>query len=659
MRLLFGFLLLAAVGVAQNPITPVYPSAIPTDSEMLCWKNGGITQLNGSINSSTLTVVVDSATNLCAPGVVTVGSERMKVCSIASNTLTICSGGRGFDNSTAASHSDNDVVSAFVPAYQLNRLAAEIKAIATALGVNLTNVLPDPGSAGIVARKSDDTVVARIFQGTADEIDIANPAGDGGNPTFSLPATINATAASADALSLGAELDLPLLAPYTVATLQATLTGPGRIAFVTDGAHPRDCVTGGGSDVVICLQMSTTPGPSQWEAIASLTDVYHHATDCTATPTSVLPRIGDLCFEVDDETVYLCKPAVVFCSSPGDWVEISGGGGGGVGDVTAAADFANDNRLIRSDGIVKGVQASGCTLDDSGNLTCPGSGSFGGVGNIISTTEGATADANETTIQIVDPTADRTITLPDATGTVSLLTNTETLTNKTLTSPAVNSPTIATPTVSGAVTGSGTHYYDWPEISAPSSPGSDVARVYAKTGATTSLCMKDSAGTETCFGAGGGGSGDLTVIASSVTANTNGAGGTVTHADVTVPADTFAAGDTVRVTSVWTKTGTTDTWNPWVAFGASGESGTGNAVTGNSAVVAGTLSVRQVGEFQVLTTTSQDGFAQIWKNTTVTVQADIAQAEDVTAETHFYFRNTCTSASDDCTLVSYLIERIR
>ena len=49
--------------------------------------------------------------------------------------------------------------------------------------------------------------------------------------------------------------------------------------------------------------------------------------------------------------------------------------------------------------------------------------------------EGATADASETTITVTDPTADRTITIPDATGTVSLVTGTETLTNKTLTAP--------------------------------------------------------------------------------------------------------------------------------------------------------------------------------------------------------------------------------
>ena len=57
--------------------------------------------------------------------------------------------------------------------------------------------------------------------------------------------------------------------------------------------------------------------------------------------------------------------------------------------------------------------------------------------------EGSTADSFETTIAVTDPTADRTITLPNATGTVSLITASETLTNKTLTSPTINGGTIA------------------------------------------------------------------------------------------------------------------------------------------------------------------------------------------------------------------------
>lgn len=46
--------------------------------------------------------------------------------------------------------------------------------------------------------------------------------------------------------------------------------------------------------------------------------------------------------------------------------------------------------------------------------------------------EGATADAYETTLQVEDPTADRTITLPNATGQVVLRDTTDTLTNKTI-----------------------------------------------------------------------------------------------------------------------------------------------------------------------------------------------------------------------------------
>ena len=59
------------------------------------------------------------------------------------------------------------------------------------------------------------------------------------------------------------------------------------------------------------------------------------------------------------------------------------------------------------------------------------------------TFEGATDDAYETILAITDPTADRTITFPNATGTVSTTTATETLTNKTLTSPTINGGTFS------------------------------------------------------------------------------------------------------------------------------------------------------------------------------------------------------------------------
>ena len=65
------------------------------------------------------------------------------------------------------------------------------------------------------------------------------------------------------------------------------------------------------------------------------------------------------------------------------------------------------------------------------------------------TFEGDTDDAHETVLQITDPTADRTITFPDATGTVVTTTATQTLTNKTLTSPTLTSAVLNT-AVSGS-----------------------------------------------------------------------------------------------------------------------------------------------------------------------------------------------------------------
>ena len=52
--------------------------------------------------------------------------------------------------------------------------------------------------------------------------------------------------------------------------------------------------------------------------------------------------------------------------------------------------------------------------------------------------EGSTADNFETTLAVVDPTADRTVSLPNATTTLVGTDTTDTLTNKTLTTPIAN-----------------------------------------------------------------------------------------------------------------------------------------------------------------------------------------------------------------------------
>jgi len=127
------------------------------------------------------------------------------------------------------------------------------------------------------------------------------------------------------------------------------------------------------------------------------------------------------------------------------------------------AQLANSTVTLGSDVVSLGDTVSGLSLTNIQAITRLQVGAQGGSGNIILqaassggfgagiTFEGASggADANELLLAVTDPTASRTITLPDATGTVALtsdisypvtLTNSVTLTNKTL---ALGSNTIS------------------------------------------------------------------------------------------------------------------------------------------------------------------------------------------------------------------------
>ena len=96
--------------------------------------------------------------------------------------------------------------------------------------------------------------------------------------------------------------------------------------------------------------------------------------------------------------------------------------------------------------------------------------------------EGSTADAYETTLSVIDPTADRAINLPDAAGTVVLDIATQTLTNKTLTSPTISgSPVITGLSSSGMVDSSAT-----PKNYVDSILGSAVAAATSATSAAAS-----------------------------------------------------------------------------------------------------------------------------------------------------------------------------
>ena len=95
----------------------------------------------------------------------------------------------------------------------------------------------------------------------------------------------------------------------------------------------------------------------------------------------------------------------------------------------------NLHGLGSSDGVVVGTTATQ-TLSNK-TLTAPVLTGAGVDASIVF--EGTTVDAFETTLTVVDPTQDNTITLPNTTGTVAILNATQTLTNKTLTTATLGS----------------------------------------------------------------------------------------------------------------------------------------------------------------------------------------------------------------------------
>jgi hypothetical protein len=159
------FILLPTALLAQNPNSPVFPSAVVNDQDLLVAKNLASSTLTAAITASDMSIPVVDGSEFTAPLVVAIDDEYIRICSISGNTLTVCTGGRGFDGSTAAAHSAGAEVQGVHAAHHHNQLAAEVKAIETALGANLGNVAASNHShtaAGDVTGNLNSTVVEKI-----------------------------------------------------------------------------------------------------------------------------------------------------------------------------------------------------------------------------------------------------------------------------------------------------------------------------------------------------------------------------------------------------------------------------------------------------------------------------------------------------------------
>jgi hypothetical protein len=151
-----------------------------------------------------------------------------------------------------------------------------------------------------------------------------------------------------------------------------------------------------------------------------------------------------------------------------------------------------------------------------------------GVGTSI-VFEGATADDYETTLTVVDPTQDNTITMPNTTGTVVIATAVQTLTNKTLTSPTISGSPVITGLSSAGMSASSATPKDYVDSILGSATAASTSAASAATSATSAATSATSA------------SNSATASATSATASATSATAAATSATSAAASATAAA----------------------------------------------------------------------------------------------------------------------
>jgi hypothetical protein len=150
--------------------------------------------------------------------------------------------------------------------------------------------------------------------------------------------------------------------------------------------------------------------------------------------------------------------------------------------------------------------------------------------------EGATADAYETTLTVVDPTQDNTITMPNTTGTVVIATAVQTLTNKTLTSPTISGSPVITGLSSAGMSASSATPKDYVDSILGSATSAATSAASAATSATSAATSAGSSETSAIASAS-----SATASASSATAAATSATSAAASATAAATSATSAA----------------------------------------------------------------------------------------------------------------------
>jgi len=150
--------------------------------------------------------------------------------------------------------------------------------------------------------------------------------------------------------------------------------------------------------------------------------------------------------------------------------------------------------------------------------------------------EGATPDAFETTLTVVDPTQDNTLTLPNTTGTIVVATAVQTLTNKTLTSPTISGSPVITGLSSAGMSASSATPKDYVDSILGSATAAATSAASAATSATSAATSATSAAASAVAAAS-----SATASASSATAAATSASSAATSATAAATSATSAS----------------------------------------------------------------------------------------------------------------------
>jgi hypothetical protein len=153
MRRLFALLLLAGSLPAQTRNaysypTAAFPGAIASDANLFIASNDAQSTLNGAITAAATSITVNDNSAFPSYSEVWIDNEAILVCGVSGPTLTVCASGRGADGTAQAPHANGATVTLWVGAIYENADKAEIKAMETALGANLSGVVKSGATAG-------------------------------------------------------------------------------------------------------------------------------------------------------------------------------------------------------------------------------------------------------------------------------------------------------------------------------------------------------------------------------------------------------------------------------------------------------------------------------------------------------------------------------